>query len=73
MTFTLPIIVERDESGYFATCPSLQGCCTQGETYQEVLENIEDAIRLHIEDRLANVEPVPQKEFVSLTTLRVSL
>ena len=72
-SFVLPIIIEKDHDGYFATCPSLQGCYTQGGTYEEVLENIADAIRLHIEDRLANGEPVPQGEFVSLTTLEVSL
>ena len=51
--YTLPIIIEKDEDGYFASCPVLQGCYTQGDTYEEAIENIEDAIRLHIEDRLA--------------------
>jgi hypothetical protein len=35
-------VVERDEEGYFAFCPELQGCYTQGMTYEEVLENIHD-------------------------------
>src|SRR6266699_149173 len=65
--FTLPVVIEKDENGYFASCPSLQGCYTQGDTYEEVLANIEDAIRLHIEDRLANGEPIPTGEMVSLT------
>jgi predicted RNase H-like HicB family nuclease len=50
--FTLPVIVEKDEDGYYASCPSLQGCYTQADTYEEILENIKDAISLHIEDRL---------------------
>jgi len=54
--YTLPIIIEKDEDGYFASCPVLQGCYTQGDTYEEAIENIEDAIRLHIEDRLENNE-----------------
>ena len=45
--FTLPVIVEKDEDGYFASCPFLQGCYTQGDTYEEILENIKDAISLH--------------------------
>ncbi|HGJ67298.1 TPA: type II toxin-antitoxin system HicB family antitoxin [bacterium] len=57
--FTLPIIIEKDEEGYFVSCPVLQGCYTQGDTYEEAIENIEDAIRLHIEDRLANNEKIP--------------
>jgi predicted RNase H-like HicB family nuclease len=50
---TLPIIVEADSDGYFVSCPALQGCYSQGDTYEEAVENIKDAIRLHIEDRLA--------------------
>lgn len=56
---TLPIIVESDSDGYFVSCPALQGCYSQGETYEEALENIKDAIRLHVEDRLANGEYPP--------------
>ncbi|MCR4408198.1 MAG: type II toxin-antitoxin system HicB family antitoxin [Anaerolineae bacterium] len=69
--FMLPIIIEKDKDGYFAFCPSLQGCYTQGESYEEVLANIEDAIRLHIEDRLASGESIPTPEMVSLATLEV--
>ena len=49
--YTLPIVIEKDADGYFAQCPALQGCYTQGDTYEEVLANIKDAIGLHIEDR----------------------
>jgi predicted RNase H-like HicB family nuclease len=48
----LTLVIEKDKDGYFAFCPVLQGCYTQGDSYEEVLRNIEDAIRLHIEDRL---------------------
>ncbi len=51
--FVLPVVIEKDGDGYFAYCPSLQGCYTQGDTYEEVLANIQDAMRLPIEDRLA--------------------
>lgn len=50
----LPVLIEKDEEGYFASCPVLQGCYTQGDTYEEVLQNIQDAIHLHLEDRIAN-------------------
>lgn len=69
--FTLPVIIEKDKDGYFAFCPDLQGCYTQGDSYEEVLSNIEDAIRLHIEDRLENGELISISEMVSLTTLEV--
>jgi predicted RNase H-like HicB family nuclease len=59
-TYRFSIVIEKDEEGYFAFCPELQGCYTQGDTYEEVLENIKDAIRLHVNDRLDNGEEVPQ-------------
>jgi predicted RNase H-like HicB family nuclease len=68
-----PVILEKDEDGYFVHCPSLQGCYTQGDTYEEALTNIADAIRLHVEDRLANGESIPLHEQISLTTVEVQL
>jgi len=50
--FRFTVVVEQDNKGYFGFCPELQGCYTQGETYEELLRNIKDAIHLHLEDRL---------------------
>lgn len=70
---TLPIVLEADESGYFVSCPVLQGCYSQGETYEEAVENIRDAIRLHLEDRIANGEEIPEHVSVSLSTVEVAV
>ena len=67
----LPVVIEKDADGYFAYCPQLQGCYTQGDTYEETLENIRDAIRLHIEDRLADGEALPELEAVSVTAVEI--
>ncbi len=69
--FTLPVVIEKDSDGYFAYCPSLQGCYSQGDTYEETLANIEDAMRLHVEDRLAKGESIATSEMISITTLEV--
>lgn len=71
--YKFSVIIEKDQDGYFAFCPELQGCYTQGDTYEEVLGNIKDAIRLHLEDRIESGEEIPTYEFVSLTSLEVSL
>jgi len=71
--YRVSVIIEKDEDGYFASCPEMQGCYTQGETYEEVLENIRDAIRLHIQDRIENGEDIPQPEAVSLTSLEIAV
>ncbi len=71
--FKFSVVIEKDREGYFAFCPELQGCYTQGDTYEEVLENIKDAIRLHVDDRIASGEDIPQSESVSLTLMEVSV
>ncbi len=73
ITYKFSVVIEKDREGYFAFCPELQGCYTQGDTYEEVLENIKDAIRLHIDDRIASGEDIPQSESVSLTLMEVSV
>jgi predicted RNase H-like HicB family nuclease len=55
-TYRFSVIIEKDADGYFAFCPELQGCYTQGDSYEEVLENIKDAINLHVKDRIENGE-----------------
>ncbi len=64
-TYRYKIVIEQDEDGLFvASCPALQGCYTQGETYEEAVENIKDAIRLHIEARRELGEPVPVESVI---------
>ncbi len=70
---TFPIIVEADSDGYFVSCPALQGCYSQGETYEQAVANIKDAIRLHIEDHLADGEEIPEHVSVSLSTVEVAV
>lgn len=67
------VIVEKDEDGYFASCNELRGCFTQGDTYEEVIDNIKDAISLHVSDRIESGEEVPQPQTVSLTHMELAL
>jgi len=69
--YKFTVIIEKDKDGYYAYCPELQGCYSQGDTYEEALENIKDAIRLHIEDRLENGEEIPAPELISFTTVEI--
>lgn len=38
------IVYEADEGGYWAEIPSIPGCATQGETFEELLQNIYEAV-----------------------------
>jgi len=72
-TYRFSIVIEKDKDGYFAFCPELQGCYSQGANYEEALENIKDAIKLHVEDRIESQEEIPQISSVSLSTVEVAV
>lgn len=43
------VIIEQDEDGvYVASVRALSGCYTEGDTFEEVVKNIEDVIKLHV-------------------------
>jgi predicted RNase H-like HicB family nuclease len=48
------IVHEAEEGGYWAEVPSLPGCATQGDTWQELIENLYDAIQGCIAARTEN-------------------
>ena len=72
-SYKLSVVFEKDKDGYFAFCPELQGCYAQGDTIEEVTQNIQDAIKLHIKDRLDAGEEIPQPDSVSFTTMEIAV
>jgi predicted RNase H-like HicB family nuclease len=42
------ILLEKTEEGYSVSCPGLPGCWSQGETEDEAVENIQDAIKEYL-------------------------
>jgi len=71
--YNFTIIIEKDSDGYFVYCPQLQGCYSQGDTYEEALNNIEDAIKLHIEDRQEELKTWKQPQFINVTSLELAI
>jgi predicted RNase H-like HicB family nuclease len=43
------VVIEKDEHGYYAWCPELKGCQSQGASLEESLANIREAIELYVE------------------------
>jgi len=70
--FRLACVIEKDDDGYIAYCPQLQGCYVQGDSYEEAVENLRDAMILHIKDRKAHKEPVPSSDLINLTSIEVN-
>ncbi|GMV99579.1 MAG: hypothetical protein AMXMBFR84_07180 [Candidatus Hydrogenedentota bacterium] len=44
MRYKVSVVVEKDEDGYCAWCPDLEGCHSQSGTFEEIVANIKEAI-----------------------------
>jgi predicted RNase H-like HicB family nuclease len=49
MTGKVSVVIERDEHGCYAWCPELKGCQSEGQTVEDALANIREAIELFLE------------------------
>ena len=56
------VIHDAEEGGYWAEVPSLPGCVSEGETLDEVISNIKEAIDLYVEGLIEDGQPVPDDE-----------
>ncbi len=50
-----------EEGGYTVSVPALPGCISEGETYEEALDNIKEAIQAYIESLQKDGLPVPEE------------
>jgi predicted RNase H-like HicB family nuclease len=53
------VVIEKSETGFGAYVPDLPGCVAVGETREEALALIREAIELHVESLRESGEPVP--------------
>ena len=68
------VVLEADETGgYYALCPALPGCYSQGETLEETKTNIGEAIRCHLESLVKDGEPLPTEREEFVGTVRVPI
>lgn len=65
------VILEKGEASYGAYVPDLPGCVAVGETQQEAMELIREAIEFHIEGLKQDGLPVPAPAS-SIRTVRVA-
>jgi predicted RNase H-like HicB family nuclease len=68
MKYTV-VLEQESDGGYIASVPVLPGCVSQGDTREEVMANIREAIELYIEDCVEAGDPVPSeigKSFVEV-------
>jgi len=68
------ILEPAEEGGYTVIVPSLPGCITEGDTFEEAIKMANDAISLYLESLIAHNEPIPIEDKPSITTeIKVSI
>lgn len=66
------IFEPAEEGGYVVSVPALPGCATQGETFEDAVYMIKDAIQLYLSVLKEDGEEIPQeKEDVVVTKVAV--
>ena len=59
------VILEREEDGgYHAFCPALKGCHTQGDTLDEALANVREAMEAYLQSLQNHGETVPDEDIL---------
>lgn len=73
MSYKVSIIIEKDDFGYYAYSPELEGCQTQGDTLEEVIANMKEAIELYIETLAEEDRKVCLSKEILTTTIEVHI
>ncbi len=60
------IVHEAEEGGYWAEVPAIPGCATQGETFEELLANLYEAVEACLSVDVADVEVTPQDKVLEI-------
>ena len=69
-----PVVLEPEEDGgYVVTCPIIPGCYSQGDSLQEALDNIREAIELCLEDYRERGEAAPNPDAVTIGNVVVQV
>ena len=72
--YRFTIILEADDAGgYYAFCPALPGCYSQGDTLEETKANAREAIQCHLESLLKDGDPIPPEREELVGTVQVNV
>lgn len=69
MSYKVSVVIEKDEYGYYAYAPELEGCQSQGDTFENALSNIREAVELYLE----TLSEEDRKSYLSKEILTTSL
>jgi len=66
------IIEECEEGGFYAECPAFPGCHVEGETYEETMNEMKEAVKNFIEDYNSKNEEIPSDNFL-VTSIQIAV
>lgn len=72
MVTTYVILVERSEDGFGAWCPDLPGCVAVGDTVDETVQEMREAIAFHLDGLRADGTVAPSPATVTATTVEAA-
>lgn len=73
MNYKVSTIIEKDDFGYYAYCPELKGCQSQGDSFDEAVLNIREAIELYLETLPEEDRKLYLSKEIFTTTLEVKV
>ncbi len=73
MSYKVSIVIEKDEYGYYAYSPELEGCQSQGDSLEEAIANIKEAIELYLETLPEDEKMERLSREILTTTLQVQV
>ena len=71
MKFAVIIREDKEDGGYVVRCPALQGCHSQGDTMEEALANIKEAIEAYLESLELDNLPSPSMPTIAAVEVEV--
>lgn len=66
------IVEECEEGGFYAECPAFPGCHVEGETYEETIKEMKDAVKNFIVDYSSRNEEFPSDNFL-VTSIQIAV
>ncbi len=73
MDYRVSVVIEHDDDGHFAYSPELPGCFSQGDSHEEAMANIKEAVALYLESLDPDERLTLHSKEISASSVEVSI
>jgi predicted RNase H-like HicB family nuclease len=71
--YQIAVVIEKGPRNYSAYSPDVEGCISTGQTPEETLENMKEALKAHLEWMTREGDPMPEGELESVHIVEVEV